>query len=83
VLSQSFSWSYKFARPIMLKDGRKIATLAEARDFVLSLPDASQLAPFWQYAVSLMLEVAYRSGKPALAGARMQFTAALKAEGLL
>jgi hypothetical protein len=30
-----------------------------------------------------MLEVAYRSGKPALAGARMQFTAALKAEGLL
>jgi hypothetical protein len=83
VLSTPFSWSYKFAKPILLKDGRKISTLAEARDFVLTLPEASQFAPFWQYAVSLMLEVAYRAGQPALGGARLQLTCALKAEGLI
>ncbi|WP_158816170.1 hypothetical protein [Methylocapsa sp. S129] len=83
MLSKPSSWSYQFSKPIALKDGRKIATLAEARDFVLALPSARQIAPLWQYAVALMLEVAYRSGKPALTGARMQLKYALRAEGLL
>jgi hypothetical protein len=83
VLSKPFSWSYKFKKPIALKDGREIATLAEARDLVLSLPSARQITPFWQYAVRLMLEVAYYDGKPSLVGARMQLTRALRAEGLI
>jgi hypothetical protein len=83
LFSRPISWSYKFKKPITLKDGRTIATLAEARDFVLSLPAARQMAPLWQYAVTLMLEVAYHGGAPSLVGARMQITRALKTEGLI
>jgi hypothetical protein len=32
-------WSRKLAKPIVLKDGRTIATLADARAFVLSQTD--------------------------------------------
>jgi hypothetical protein len=81
MLSSPFAWSYKFKKPIALKDGRKIATLADARDIVRSLPPARQGHPFWQYAVALMLEVVYRGGQPV--GARMQIKRALRAEGLI
>jgi hypothetical protein len=33
------SWSRKFAKPIILKDGRTIATLREARELILALPE--------------------------------------------
>jgi hypothetical protein len=32
------SWSRKLANPIVLKDGRTIATLGDAREMMLSLP---------------------------------------------
>jgi hypothetical protein len=54
-------WDQKLARPLFLHDGRKLTTLREAVDVVLSLPSARD------YSVSdLAIEVlseAERSGK--------------------
>jgi len=52
------SWSRRFATPIKLKDGREIATLADARDFQLALPERHQSRPFWQYAAELLIDAA-------------------------
>jgi hypothetical protein len=52
------SWSRKFAKPIILKDGRTIATLREARELILALPERTQQRPQWQYAGELLLNAA-------------------------
>jgi hypothetical protein len=39
VMRSLMPWSRKLAKPIVLKDGRTIATLADARAFVLSQTD--------------------------------------------
>jgi hypothetical protein len=39
-------WSDAFWKPIKLKDGRTVATLAEAKVLILSLP-GSQQEPHW------------------------------------
>jgi hypothetical protein len=36
------AWSDEFWKPIKLKDGRSVATLAEARVLILSLPGSKQ-----------------------------------------
>jgi hypothetical protein len=38
-------WSTRFPAPIILKDGRTIATLGQARAFMLTLPEQSQSDP--------------------------------------
>jgi hypothetical protein len=42
-------WTRKFPEPIKLKDGRKFATLGQARELMLALPERHQSRPFWQY----------------------------------
>jgi hypothetical protein len=46
-------WSDAFWKPIKLKDGRTVATLAEARVLILSLP-GSQQEPHWVEASELL-----------------------------
>jgi hypothetical protein len=36
-------WTRKLAAPIVLKNGRKIATLGQARELMLALPERHQL----------------------------------------
>jgi hypothetical protein len=45
-------WTRKFPEPIKLKDGRKIATLGQARELMLALSERHQSRPFWQYAAT-------------------------------
>jgi hypothetical protein len=52
------SWSRKFPKPIVLKDGRTIATLREASEIILALPERTQLRPHWQHAGELLTEAA-------------------------
>jgi hypothetical protein len=76
-------WVRKFDEPIALKDGRTLATLADARRLMVSLPVIHLRAHHWPYAGDLLLKAASRDGGFALAQARAQLPRALKAEGLI
>jgi len=75
-------WARRLDRPIALKSGAKLATLMDARALILSLPEASQQALYWQYALALLMEVA-QDGERELDEVRSQLSRALRAEGLL
>jgi hypothetical protein len=74
-------WTRKLVTPIKLKDGREIATLADARVVMRSLPTTSQSRDLWLYTGGLMLEAA-TSNVP-IGEAAAQLRRALRAEGLL
>ena len=76
-------WTRKFPEPIKLKDGRKIATLGQAREVMLALPERHQLRPFWQYAAELLIDAAERGDRASIDNAAAQLRRALSAEGLL
>ena len=75
------TWARKLAAPIILKDGRMIATLGEARVVMQSLPERRQHSDLWLYVGALLLEAAAARGS--LSIARAQLTRALKVEGLI
>jgi hypothetical protein len=75
-------WTRKLKAPIRLNDDRRLATLADARGLVLSLPDRRQHDEHWQYAARLLLG-ASRGRKVSLDDLSAQLTRALKAEGLI
>jgi hypothetical protein len=68
-------------KPIVLKDGREIATLAQARALMLNLPFRNQNRVHWQYADELLLAAAEHGGN--LDDANQQVARALAADGLL
>jgi hypothetical protein len=74
-------WSRPLSEPIVLKDGRVIATLNDARVIMRSLPATSQSRDVWLYADGLMLEAATSDGP--IREAAAQLRRALRAEGLL
>jgi hypothetical protein len=41
----SMPWSLKFKVPIILKDGRVLKSVADARVSMLALPERGQMAP--------------------------------------
>jgi hypothetical protein len=73
-------WDAKFWRPIVLKDGRKVTTLSEARVLILSLPDLHQANP-QQYAAKMLLLAS--GSKSTIDQAQTHLLRALKAEGLI
>jgi hypothetical protein len=75
------SWSRKLPSPIALKDGRTLATLADARALVLSLPASRQRNEDWFYAMGLVREAAVLHGPTGITAS--QLLRALKAEGLI
>ena len=48
----------ELARPIGVKGGRKLETLADVRDFILEEPDYIQTRQSWQRAAKLLIEAA-------------------------
>jgi hypothetical protein len=76
-------WSKKFWKPLVLRDGREIATLAEARDLLLALPERHHARPHLQYAVELLIDAAERGSRSSVDDAAAQLSRALTAEGLL
>jgi hypothetical protein len=75
------SWSFKIAPPIILKDGRKLETLADARAFILALPGRQSESSHLKLAVQMLDEASrdwmlvWETGE--------QISDALKAEGLI
>ena len=74
-------WSRMLQSPIALKDGRTLATLADTRALVLSLPTSRQRNEDWYYAMGLIREAAVLDGPAGVTSA--QLIRARKAEGLI
>jgi hypothetical protein len=55
-------WQAKLSRPIVMRDGTKLETLAEAGSFILALPEADQHRSSWMKATELLMEAAERKG---------------------
>jgi hypothetical protein len=56
-------WSAKLARPIGVKGGTKLGTLADVRAFILEQPDYIQERQAWQRAAELLIEAADDQGR--------------------
>lgn len=75
------TWRATLPSPIALNDGRTIATLSDARQLVLDLPELHTRNPHWQYAAQLLLEASRKAS--GVGRADQQLRIALRAEGLL
>jgi hypothetical protein len=62
VKSGGRGWSAKLARPIVLRDGTELITLADVRAFILAEPEHIQERGSWQHAAELMISAAERGG---------------------
>ena len=55
-------WSTPFDEPIALGRGRMLATLQQAADYVMKLPEAEQQQARWQTAVENLIHAAETGG---------------------
>ena len=55
-------WSTPFDEPIVLGGGRTLATLQQAADYVMKLPEAEQRQARWQTAVENLIHAAETGG---------------------
>jgi hypothetical protein len=74
-------WSRKLSAPIALKDGRTIATLADARAIMLSLPISRQRIEPWFYVGALLQEAATVPGS--ISETQAHLMQALRLEALI
>jgi hypothetical protein len=56
------TWSAAFNVPIVLPDGREIATLLDAGEYITSLPRKEHSSPEWQAAMEALILVAEGGG---------------------
>jgi hypothetical protein len=75
------SWSFKLSSPIVLKDGRKLETLADAHAFISTLSERQLESPHLQLAIQLLHESS--TDWMMVAEAEMQIRTGLNAEGLI
>jgi hypothetical protein len=74
------SWSRPLPKSIVLKDGRELKTLADARALILALPEGHQADSLWGHAAELLTAAA--QSKPTFVNQfSVQLKRALKAEG--
>ena len=77
------TWSRRLPQPVRLNDGRTIATLAQARDLMLTLAEQRQTNPHWRDAAELLMKAAYRGRQDPIHDAGAQLSRALRADGLI
>jgi hypothetical protein len=73
-------WSTPFDEPIALRGGRKFATLQQAADYIMKLPDDAQQQERWQIAVENLINAA-EAGGGWLMFARIAMLRALNGDG--
>jgi hypothetical protein len=76
------AWSRRLPKILVLKDGRELKTLADARALITEKPERRRDNPHWEYADKL-LTVAIQDGGIRYAAFTSQLKRALKAEGLI
>jgi hypothetical protein len=72
-------WSTPFDEPIVVRGGRKLATLQHAADYIMKLPEDVQHQERWQIAVENLINAA-ESGGGWLMFARIAVLQALNAD---
>ncbi len=72
VKSKRQSWRVRLSRPIQVRNGPKLETLADVRDFILAKPGHVQERPIWQLAAAALLYAAENGGAIALATRRTE-----------
>jgi hypothetical protein len=77
----AMKWASKFPKQIVLKDGRAITSLIQARDLLVTLPPPHLKNSHWQYATDLLYDAAHNGD--VVGTAYEQFLRALTAEGLI
>jgi hypothetical protein len=77
------SWSRRLGQPVVLKDGRRLVTLRDACELLLSFNEKRQQHPWNQFAAELLLKAAASGTRADLQQARDQVCRALTREGLL
>ena len=55
-------WSTPFDDPIRLRGGGKLATLQQAADYIVGLPESVQHEPHWQIEVENLINAAETGG---------------------
>jgi len=55
-------WSTPFDEPIVVRGGRKLATLQHAADYIMKLPEDLQHGERWQTAVENLINAAENGG---------------------
>ena len=78
----SLNWKRPF-KSIPLANSHAIASLAQAHEFIVRLPVASQSDSHWKYAVDLLIRAADRDEKYSTNDARAQMSRALRAGGFM
>jgi hypothetical protein len=76
-------WTARFRKPIVLRSGRNLAILADARDLLLALPQTHHGRPHVAHAAQLLIKAAESAERGGMASASAQMVRALQAEGLL
>lgn len=66
------TWSRRFDAPIALPDGREIATLRQAGEYIAALPAKEQHEQRWRTATECLLAAAERGGIVMLAEIAMR-----------
>ncbi len=74
-------WSRKLTQPIVLKDGRTIATLGDAREIMLTLRNLRYGNPHWPAAAEMLARAV--DSPSAMDDASAAMLRALKADGLI
>jgi hypothetical protein len=76
------AWSRRLIPPLVLKDGRELKTLSDAREMILGLLEGQKRAPYWQQAAEL-LRYAAENDKEAIDDMRAQLSRALYRDGFM
>jgi hypothetical protein len=75
------NWSRTLAKPLTLRDGRKIGTVAAALALVVSLPDVDRRQAVWRDVGELLAEAA--NDQSWMPDVEAELSQALKSEGLI
>jgi hypothetical protein len=75
---------HSLSKPILLEDGRRLATLQDAADVIHALPLNHRSQLHWEYAAQLLMKAGRHGATPMdRAAAEVQLLLALEAEGLV
>jgi hypothetical protein len=77
------NWAQKLPRPVVLKDGRSLDTLLDARDLIAAFPLPRQRDALWETAADLLYDAAHKSDDAAVRAFAVQLRLALNAEKLI
>jgi len=77
------SWSYTFLTQNVLKDGRTISSLMQARAVIVELSAFRQTNSDWRYTAELVFEASRKGDESALRDAHAQMLSTLEAEDLI